>query len=112
MVNKQKAVKRDLTRLRKTQNPGQIDFRRMRKLRKTRIEFWKAKTVGVSTTVKKEVKAEKPKREKKKKEKEPELEILDEEPELEELDEELEELYSYDEDIEDEDDLIEDEENE
>ncbi len=110
-MNKQKAVKRDLTRLRKTQNPGQTNFRRMRKLRKARIEFWKTKTVGVSTTVKKEVKAEKPKKEKKK-EKEPELEILDEEPELEEIDEELEELYSYDEDIEDEDDLIEEEESE
>lgn len=43
MVNKQKAVKRDLTRLRKTQNPQQADLRRERRLRKAKTEFWATK---------------------------------------------------------------------
>jgi len=126
MVNKEKAVRRELARLRKTQNPQQVDFRRMRQLRKARTKFWATKTVGGSKTIdavkvkKPEKKKEKKKEEKKKKkEKEPELEIIDDEPEFEELedepeleeiveeseseeiDDELEELYSYDEELED-----------
>ncbi|MFW9835039.1 MAG: hypothetical protein ACFFEK_13660 [Candidatus Thorarchaeota archaeon] len=150
MGNKEKAIKRELTRLRRTQNPEQIDFRRMRQRRvaKTKLQVLKRKsTVGpakvVSTEKKKEKKKSKPK--KKPKTKEPELEIIDEseleeieeEPELEEIEEEpelevieeepkpkkkkkepelevieeepeleevsLEDLYTYDEDIDEED---------
>ena len=139
MVNKEKASKRDLIRIRKTQNPQQIDFRRMRKHRKARTEFWafKTKPSAQVVTAKKE-KAKPKKKARKKKKKEPELEIIEdkpelkvveqepelevieedkeepelevikedeEEPELEVIDEELEDLYSYDDDILDDDEL-------
>ncbi len=163
MVNKEKAIKIELTRLRKTQNPEQIDFRRMRKLRAARTSLMKVKRKGTVAPVKvalaekkkakptkkpkkkdeeleviedepelevvdeePEVEEKKPeleavedepelevvekkpkskKKSKKKKEKEPELEIIEEKPELEEteISKDLEDLYSYDEDIDEED---------
>jgi len=115
MTNKMKALKRERARLRKSQNPQQVDFKKMDKVRTAKTEYWKLKKHGGSTkkpvAAKKEVKKQKPEKEKKKKEKEPELEIVEDEPELEviedepeieEIDEELEELYSYDEDLDDE----------
>ncbi|MHA2004446.1 MAG: hypothetical protein ACW960_10100 [Candidatus Thorarchaeota archaeon] len=139
MVNKEKASKRDLIRIRKSQNPEQIDFRRMRKHRKARTEFWafKKKPSAQVVTTKKE-KAKPKKKAPKKKRKEPELEVIEDkpelevvdqepelevieedeeepelevikedekEPELEVIDEELEDLYSYDDDILDDDEL-------
>lgn len=135
MVNKEKASKRDLIRIRKTQNPQQIDFRKMRKHRKARTEFWsfKKKPSAQVVTAKKE--KAKPKKKAPKKKKEPELEVIDqepeleviedepelevvdqepelevikekeEEPELEVIDEELEDLYSYDDEILDDEEL-------
>jgi hypothetical protein len=151
MGNKEKAIKRELTRLRKSQNPEQIDFRRMRQRRaaKMKLQVLKRKsTVSpvkvVSTEKKKEKKKSKPKKKPKTKEPElevikgePELEVIDDEPEIEEVEEEpelevieeepkpkkkkkepelevieeepeleevsLEDLYTYDEDIDEED---------
>jgi hypothetical protein len=139
MVNKEKTAKRDLMRIRKTQNPQQVDFRRMRKLRKARTEYWSFKKKPSAHVVadKKEKAAPKKKAPKKKKEpeleviedepelevfddepelelideepepevvedtpeKEPELEVIDDEPEPEAIDKELEDLYSYDDEI-------------
>jgi hypothetical protein len=131
MVNKEKAIKVELTRLRKTQNPQQIDFRRMRKLRAAKTSLLKIKRKGTVAPVQvaeKKKKKVKPTKKPKKTdaeleviEDEPELEIFDEEPELEvieeepelevaddeleleEISEDLEDLYSYDEDIDEED---------
>ncbi len=121
MVNKEKTAKRNLIRIRKTQNPQQVDFRRMRKHRKARTEFWAFKKKPSTQVVTEEVEKAKPK-----KKKEPELEVIDQEPELEVIkeepelevvekdekepeleviDEELKELYSYDDDILDDDEL-------
>ncbi|MHA2064377.1 MAG: hypothetical protein ACXABY_08360 [Candidatus Thorarchaeota archaeon] len=136
MVNKEKTARRDLTRIRKAQNPQQVSFRRMRKHRKARTEFWsfKKKPSAHVVTDKKEKDASKKKAPKKKKEpeleviedapelevfdEEPELEVIDEEPELEvikkddedepeseAIDKELEELYSYDDEILDDDEV-------
>jgi hypothetical protein len=147
MANKEKTIKRELIRLRKTQNPEQFDFRKMRKIRAAKASLLKLKRKGTVAPVK-EVAAEKkkvkPKKKTKKKdaelevikddpeielfedepeleveEEEPELEVVEEEPELEieeeepelevveeepkEISEELEELYSYDDDIAEED---------
>jgi hypothetical protein len=125
MVNKEKSLKRERTRLRKSQNPQQIDYKRMDQRRTVKTEFWKLKKKGtfvpaVVAATKKTEKKPKPEKEKKKKVKEPELEVIeeefeaiDEEPEIEEIDEELEDLYSYDEDLDaefaDDDDVEEDE---
>ena len=138
MVNKEKAIKIELTRLRKTQNPEQIDFRRMRKLRAARTSLMKVKRKGTVAPVKVvlaekkkakptkkpkkkdeepeleavedepelEVVEEKPKskkKPKKKKEKEPELEVVEDEADSEEISKDLEDLYSYDEDIDEKD---------
>ncbi|MCF2135942.1 MAG: hypothetical protein K9W43_01760 [Candidatus Thorarchaeota archaeon] len=104
-MNKEKALKRELTRLRKRQNASAIDFRRMRRLRKARAQFWLLqKRKGVSTAPEKEVSK---KEKKKKKVKEPELEEITE-PELERIDEsEIDELYSLD-----DEDVVEEEEPE
>ncbi|RDE12968.1 MAG: hypothetical protein C4K49_09190 [Candidatus Thorarchaeota archaeon] len=48
MVNKDKAVKRELTRLRKTQSPHVVDFRRMRTLRTAKGKFWESKKTVVA----------------------------------------------------------------
>ncbi len=108
MVNTEKTLKRERTRLRKSQNPQQMDLKRMRKVQKVRTKFWATKKQGevVKPVVVEDKK--KPKKDKPKKAKEPELEIVEEEPELEVISEELEELYDYDdeeieEDIEDDD---------
>ncbi|MFW9974403.1 MAG: hypothetical protein ACFFDQ_03920 [Candidatus Thorarchaeota archaeon] len=116
MVNKEKAIKRELTRLRKTQNPEQINFRRMRKIRAAKTSLWKLKrkqtvvSVKVATAEKKKTTKVKPAKKPKMKEpeleiieEEPELEVIEDEPELEEISEDLEDLYSYDEDIDEED---------
>ena len=121
MVNKEKALERELTRLRKSQNSTRVDFRRKRKLRKARTEYWKLKkkptiTVREVPQVEKEKRKSRRERrlEKKKEEPLPELEVIDEEPELEVIEEvedevgltekadELDDLYSYDEEIEEE----------
>jgi hypothetical protein len=99
MVNTEKAVKRDRTRLRRSQNPQQVDFKRMRKARETGTKYWrlKRKSEGISdkrVEVKTDTKKEKAKK------KEPELEVIDAE---------LEEIYSIDDD-EDIDDSLDDEE--
>ena len=112
MVNKEKALERELTRLRKSQNATQVDFRRIRKLRKARTEYWKLKKKP-TITVREAPKVEKEKRksrrerrlEKKKEEPHPELEVIEEEEDevgLTEKADELDDLYSYDEEIEEE----------
>jgi len=149
MVNKEKAIKIELTRLRKTQNPEQIDFRRMRKLRAAKISLIKVKRKGTVAPVKEAIAEKKKAKLKKKpkkedpeleviedepelevfddepelevekeepelevvdeepeievKEKEPELEVVEDEPDSEEISKDLEDLYSYDEDIDEED---------
>ncbi|MFX1560054.1 MAG: hypothetical protein ACFFBL_05675 [Promethearchaeota archaeon] len=96
MVNKEKAIKRELTRLRRTQNPEQIDFRRMRKVRAAKTKLFELRRKGTVAPVKeapveKKKKKVKPKKKPRKmKEKEPELEIVDQEPELEVFEEEPE----------------------
>ncbi len=93
MVNTRKAVLRERTRLRKGQNPHQIDFKRMRKARKTRTEYWKLmKRTRVKVSLEEEPKSKK----KAKKEKKPKK---DTKPEIEVIDEDLEEIYSLDEDL-------------
>ncbi len=108
MVNTRKIILRERTRLRRSQNPQQLDFKRMRKARKYQTKYWamQSQTRAVAASVIEKSKGkEKDKtktKEKPKKEKKPELEIIDEEPEMDELDEELEEIYSLDdEDLED-----------
>ncbi|MGD9382300.1 MAG: hypothetical protein PVI03_07640 [Candidatus Thorarchaeota archaeon] len=90
MVNKEKTAKRNLIRIRKTQNPQQVDFRRLRRHRKARTEYWsfKKKPSAQVVTVKKE--KAKPKKKAPKKKKEPELEVIDQEPEFEVIEEEPE----------------------
>ncbi len=127
MVNKEKNAKRDLIRIRKTQNPQQIDFRRMRKRRKARTEFWSFKKKPSANIVIEKKEKKKPKKKAPKKKKEPEMEVIDDkpeleiideemeletieenddaEPELEVIDDELEDLYSYDDEILDDDEL-------
>ncbi|MCK4566278.1 MAG: hypothetical protein KAU48_03105 [Candidatus Thorarchaeota archaeon] len=128
MTNKQKALKRERVRLRKSQNPQQVDYRKIDRLRAARTEFWKIKKrsgkAEEKTISKVDTKKAKPEKEKKKKVKEPELEVIEDKPELEAIEEkpelevieeepeeeeiskELEELYS------DDDDVLEDKETE
>ena len=130
MTNKEKDLKRERVRLRKSQNPQQVDYRRIDKLRSAKTEFWKMKKKSVVSEKiapsKKDAKKVKPEKEKKKKKvKEPELEVIEDKPELEvieaepeleviedepeeeeKIDKELEDLYSYD------DDEVDDEETE
>ena len=108
-MNKQKALKRELTRLRKTQNPSAIDFRRMRRLRRARTTYWallkKKHRLSEEVSVR-EKKEKKPK----KKVKEPELEEI--EPELEAIqDTDIDDLYAFDADEFDEDSEEESEES-
>ncbi len=124
MTNKQKALKRERVRLRKSQNPQQVDYRKIDRLRAAKTEFWKIKKRSVKaeekTISKVDTKKDKPEKEKKKKvkepeleviedkpeleaiESEPELEVIEEEPEEEEISKELEELYSDDEETKEE----------
>lgn len=118
MTNKQKALKRERVRLRKSQNPQQVDYRKIDKLRAARTEFWKIKKRSVKaeekTISKIDTKKAKPEKKKKKEpeleviedkpeleviETEPELEVIEEEPETEEISKELEDLYSDDDDV-------------
>lgn len=100
MVNKTKALERERTRRIKSQNSGQVDLRRMRRLRKVRTKFWTSKKR--TAVLGEKVPSEQPKAEKKeKKKKEPELEVIEKKPETDEVDE-LDELYTYDEEIEEE----------
>ncbi|UCE10146.1 MAG: hypothetical protein JSW61_14430 [Candidatus Thorarchaeota archaeon] len=96
MAKKGRALERDRRRLMRVQNPQQTDLRRVRKHQKARRRFWaQMRKRGESL----EVAEKEPKREKKKKEKKaPELEVI-EEVDSEILDD-IDELYSYDEDIE------------
>lgn len=92
MTNKQKALKRERIRLRKSQNPQQVDCRKIDRLRAARTEFWKIKKrsgkAEEKTIAKVDTKKAKP--EKKKKVKEPELEVIEDKPELEVIEEKLE----------------------
>ncbi len=95
-MNKEKALLRERTRFRKRQNPSAIDFRRMRRLRKIRAQYWlmRRKSGGFEASAT----GTKTKKEKKRKEKEPELEEI-REPELETISEaDIDELYSIDDD--------------
>ncbi len=90
-LNKEKSLKRKITRLRKSQNPSPTDFRRIRTLRETKTRWWRlqkkpseSKVTPSPVSPKAEKKEEKPS----KPEKEPELEVVDEE---------LDELYDVDE---------------
>ena len=99
MVNKTKALERKRTRLIKSQNSGQVDLKRMRRLRRVRTKFWTSKKRAA--VLGESVLSEQPKAEKKEKKmkKEPELEVIEKKPEVKEVDE-LDELYTYDEEIE------------
>jgi hypothetical protein len=88
LVNKQKAVKREITRLRKVQNPQQADLKRAHKLRKAKTEFWEKKKKAVVTPVEA---PEEETRRKPEKAKEPELEEIQEETEEETEEDESEE---------------------
>ena len=87
MVNKEKALKQELIRLRQNQNPQQLDFRRMRKIRIAKAKLRSLKRRAVTPTVeapveKVEKKKAKPEKKPKKKEKEPELEVVEDKPKL------------------------------
>ncbi len=113
MVNKEKALKREIVSLRNLQNRGQTSSRRTRRLRDARTEYWKLmkkkKAEGrvEERKPKDKVKKEKPPKESKKKP-EPEAEVeeieevIDDESDDEELDLDdisLEDLYDDDEDV-------------
>ena len=108
MVNKEKALKQELIQLRRNQNPQQLDFRRMRKIRIAKAKLRSLKRRAVAPTIEapvekaKKTKA-KPEKKPKKKEKEPELEIIEDTPETKEISSDLKALYTYDEDIDEED---------
>ncbi|TFF96432.1 hypothetical protein EU546_01400 [Candidatus Thorarchaeota archaeon] len=131
MANKEKALKREITRLRKTQNPQQIDLRRMRRARAAKTEMKKLRKKPTLVEPEAADKTKEPKEKKKAepKKKEPELEVVkpgaaekvkkpkakkkekkakpkkEKEPDLEVIDDDLDDLYTYDEeiDIDDED---------
>ena len=109
MVNTRKTIKRERTRLRRSQNPQQLDFKRMKKAQKVKTKYWKAKKRGTASESIVVEDKKQPKKDKPKKDKEPELEVVEDEPELEVVDEELEELYDFDDEEVEED--LEEEEN-
>ena len=81
MVNTEKTIKRERTRLRKSQNPRQLDLKRMYKAQKIKTKYWASKKRGdVARSAVTEDK--KPSKDKPKKDKEPELEIVEDEPEV------------------------------
>jgi len=91
-LNKEKSLKRDITRLRKSQNPSPTDFRRAHTLRDKKTQWWslqKKPSEGKVTPSPATPKPEKIEEKASKPEKEPELEVVDKE---------LEELYDIDED--------------
>ena len=103
MVNTEKAIKRNRTRLRRGQNLQQVDLQRMRKIREAKTRYWALRRKAHAPKVVAEVDDKKKKPKKEKKEKKPELEVIEDEPEIEVIDEELEEIYSLDEDESEED---------
>ncbi len=60
-MNKEKALKRELTRLRKTQNASVIDLRRIRQIRRAKMMFWSLKKRSVRPRVVEEKTKEKTK---------------------------------------------------
>jgi hypothetical protein len=99
-VNSKRSILRERTRLRRSQNPQQIDFRRMRKARENRTEYWASRKRVLPQV--EEIPEKTKEKAKPKKEKKPELEVIEEEPETETIDEELEEIYSYDDEVDNE----------
>ena len=84
----------------KSQNPQQLDFRRMRQARTARTLYWKTKAGSGPVLAEKITRTPEDKK-KPKKEKKPELEIVEDKPEIvEEFDAVLDDLYTYDEEIE------------
>ena len=95
MTNKMKALKRERIRLRKSQNPQQVDYKKMDTVRSVKTEFWKMKKrdnfeakKSIAKAESKKAKKVKPEKDKKKKEKKPELEVIEDKPELEVIEEE------------------------
>ena len=108
MVNKEKALERELIRLRKNQNPQQLDFRRMNKIRKVRTELWKLrrKRIGIASE-------EAPKKKDQKEKKEPKKEKKKEEPvEDDEFDDDIDLEDLYDDDFLDDENLEDDDSEE
>ncbi|MHA2212687.1 MAG: hypothetical protein ACW992_05965 [Candidatus Thorarchaeota archaeon] len=95
MAKKGRALERDRRRLMKIQNPQQTSLRRARKHQKARRRFWAQMKKRGETP---EVAEREPKKERKKEKKAPELEVI-KETDSEILDE-IDELYTFDEDIE------------
>ncbi|MHA1577103.1 MAG: hypothetical protein ACTSU3_07065 [Candidatus Thorarchaeota archaeon] len=89
MTNKAKSYKRDRARLRRVQNPHQVDFLRMRKVQKAGTKYWATKKKPETGDEEKKEPVKKKAAKKVKKE----------EPELEVIDAELEEIYSDDDDL-------------
>ncbi len=80
MVNTERSLKRDRTRLRRGQNPQQIDFKRMRKARNVGRKYWVLKKKSGDVFEERiEEKKDTKKAKAKPKKKEPELEVIDEE---------------------------------
>jgi hypothetical protein len=98
MGDKEKALERERARLQNVQNPSVTNQKRKKRLRSVNAKYWKIK----KTKAKREGRVferevpEAP-------EKEPEIEEIEEEPEDRLVsDEDLDELYTYDEEIEEE----------
>ena len=100
-VNKEKALLRELTRLRKRQNPSVVDLRRMRRCRRIRSVYWTLLKRRYGYKMERAPKKEKvkaKKKERKKKEEKPPKRVETEESAIDEelFDEEFEELYAAD----------------
>ena len=100
MASTEKTLKRDRTRLRRGQNPQQIDFKKMRKVRNVGRKYWLLKKKAESVS-EKQTESKKDTKKAKDKKKEPELEVIDAE---------LEEIYSIDDDEDIDDETAEDDE--
>lgn len=100
MVNTRKATIRERTRLRRSQNPQQIDFKKMRKARAIRTQYWamkgKGRSVPATKDEKEKAKDKSKQKDKPKKEKKPELEVIDDDINTTTIDDELDEIYSLD----------------
>lgn len=97
MAKTMRTLTRERRRLMRTQNPQQFDYKLIRKKQKARTSFWKLMKKHYAPT---ESKPEKKKgTEKKENAKKPKKV---KEPELEVIEEDIDELYSFDEDIEEE----------
>ncbi len=80
-MNTEKSLRRELTRLRKTQNPSAIDLRRIRRLSRAKTKFWRLrkKTHPSEVTEPEKKKTEKKREAKHVKEDLPEEEMIEEE---------------------------------